>query len=115
MNNILTPLFNTLQNTSSTLTTNSLFLKHGRVWSTIKKVEKNEKITNEQLIAEHGKIPPQALDYEEAVIGAMMVEKDALTKLLIFLNQIPFIKIPSKNIRPFKDFSKEVSLSIYLL
>ena len=28
--------------------------------------------------AELGKIPPQALDLEEAVLGAIMVEKDAI-------------------------------------
>ena len=32
-----------------------------------------------------GKVPPQALDLEEAVLGALMLEKDALQWLLTFL------------------------------
>ena len=57
-----------------------------------KKSRRTRKITNEQLIAEHGKIPPQALDYEEAVIGAMMVEKDALTEVIDILKPDSFYK-----------------------
>ena len=44
--------------------------------------KRNRKITNEQLTAEHGKVPPQAIDYEEAVLGAVMIEKDALTRTI---------------------------------
>ncbi len=57
-----------------------------------KKARRTRKITNEQLIAEHGKIPPQALDYEEAVLGAIMVEKDALTEVIDILKPESFYK-----------------------
>ena len=57
-----------------------------------KKSRRTRKITNEQLIAEHGKIPPQALDYEEAVLGAIMVEKDALTEVIDILKPDSFYK-----------------------
>ncbi|MET4080417.1 replicative DNA helicase [Pedobacter sp. UYP30] len=33
----------------------------------------------------HGKIPPQALDLEEAVLGALMLEKDALSSVIDIL------------------------------
>ncbi|MFN8692373.1 MAG: DnaB-like helicase N-terminal domain-containing protein, partial [Cyclobacteriaceae bacterium] len=32
-----------------------------------------------------GKLPPQALDLEEAVLGALMLEKNALTAVVEFL------------------------------
>ena len=31
-----------------------------------------------------GKLPPQALELEEAVLGALMLEKDALTSVIIY-------------------------------
>jgi len=33
-------------------------------------------------VYEHGKVPPQATDLEEAVLGAIMLEKDALTAVI---------------------------------
>ena len=41
---------------------------------------------------EHGKIPPQALDLEEAVLGAMMLEKDRLLNVIEILNSDDFYK-----------------------
>ena len=35
------------------------------------------KMTIEQINAQYGKIPPQAIDVEEAVLGALMLERDA--------------------------------------
>ena len=32
-----------------------------------------------------GKLPPQALDLEESVLGALMLEKDALTDVIDIL------------------------------
>jgi replicative DNA helicase len=32
-----------------------------------------------------GKLPPQALDLEEAILGALMLEKNALTAVVEFL------------------------------
>ena len=34
------------------------------------------------LVHEHGKLPPQAIELEEAVLGALMLEKDALTDVI---------------------------------
>ena len=36
-------------------------------------------------VYEHGKVPPQATDLEEAVLGAIMLEKDALTAVIDIL------------------------------
>ncbi len=42
--------------------------------------------------AEHGKVPPQAVDLEEAVLGAIMLEKDALTTVIDILKPSVFYK-----------------------
>ncbi len=41
---------------------------------------------------EHGKVPPQALDLEEAVLGAMMLETDAVTEVIDILKPETFYK-----------------------
>lgn len=38
-----------------------------------------------QSIFEYGKIPPQAIEFEEAVLGAIMLEQNALTSVIDFL------------------------------
>lgn len=40
----------------------------------------------------YGKLPPQAVDLEEAVLGALMLEKDALTAVIDILNPQSFYK-----------------------
>jgi replicative DNA helicase len=45
-----------------------------------------------QQIFEIGKLPPQAVDLEEAVLGAMMLEKDALTNVIDILQPKSFYK-----------------------
>lgn len=47
------------------------------------------KITDEMLM-EMGKIPPQATELEEAVLGALMLEKDALTEVVDILKPESF-------------------------
>ena len=37
----------------------------------------NASATIEQINAQYGKLPPQAVDVEEAVLGALMLERDA--------------------------------------
>ncbi len=37
-----------------------------------------------------GKIPPQAVDLEQAVLGAMMLEKNAVTEIIVILSQESF-------------------------
>ena len=46
-------------------------------------VRKNPDIPDQVL--EHGKVPPQAIDLEEAVLGAMMLEKDAVSAVIDIL------------------------------
>jgi replicative DNA helicase len=43
-------------------------------------------------VFEHGKLPPQAVDLEEAVLGAIMLEKDALTAVIDILRPEVFYK-----------------------
>ncbi len=45
-----------------------------------------------EVFIEHGKVPPQAVDLEEAVLGAMMLEKDPLTDVIEILKPEIFYK-----------------------
>jgi len=45
-----------------------------------------------EMIFEHGKIPPQALDLEEAVLGAMMLESNRLAEVIEVLKPEAFYK-----------------------
>ncbi len=45
-----------------------------------------------------GKLPPQAVDLEEAVLGALMLEKDALTAVIDILKPESFYKETNKEI-----------------
>jgi replicative DNA helicase len=45
-----------------------------------------------QPVAEYGRIPPQALELEETVLGALMLEKDALIAILDLLKPESFYK-----------------------
>lgn len=51
----------------------------------------NQKVSND-VLAEHHRIPPQALELEEAVLGAMMLEKDAVTTVIEILKPEAFYK-----------------------
>lgn len=44
-----------------------------------KRTTKQRRLTHEQAFGINGKIPPQAIDIEEAVLGALMLEQDAVT------------------------------------
>ena len=44
------------------------------------------------MFAGHGKVPPQAVDLEEAVLGGLMLEKDALTMVIDILKTDVFYK-----------------------
>ncbi len=57
-----------------------------------KKKKKKAVINHDQIAKSHGKLPPQALDLEEAVIGALMIEKDALTTVVDILQPESFYK-----------------------
>lgn len=43
-------------------------------------------------LGDHGRIPPQALDLEEAVLGAMMLEQNALTNVIDIIKPEVFYK-----------------------
>lgn len=50
------------------------------------------KQTIEQIDAQYGKLPPQAVEVEEAVLGAAMLERDAIYKLLPIIHKETFYK-----------------------
>ena len=54
--------------------------------------KKPRKAPGTDLVFEHGKVPPQAVDLEEAVIGAMMLEKDKLAAVIELLKPEVFYK-----------------------
>ena len=54
--------------------------------------KKPRKTPGSDLLYEHGKVPPQAVDLEEAVIGAMMLEKDKLAAVIELLKPDVFYK-----------------------
>lgn len=53
---------------------------------------KPKKVLPTPLIADYGKLPPQAVDLEEAVLGALMLEKDAFTAVSDLLKEEMFYK-----------------------
>lgn len=55
-------------------------------------VRKKQRRPGTDLVFEHGKVPPQAVDLEEAVIGAMMLEKDKLAAVIELLKPEVFYK-----------------------
>lgn len=50
------------------------------------------KVSDSQSLATQGKLPPQALDLEEAVLGALMIEQDALTTVMDILRPDVFYR-----------------------
>ena len=50
------------------------------------------KMTIEQLNAQYGKIPPQAIEVEEAVLGALMLEKSTYILVADILKATAFTK-----------------------
>lgn len=53
---------------------------------------KDKKTRLGNLVSGLGKLPPQALDLEEAVLGALMLEKDALSTVIDILKPEVFYK-----------------------
>jgi len=54
--------------------------------------KRTSKPITQQVFSEHGKIPPQAVDLEEAVLGAIMIESNALTSIIDILKPEMFYK-----------------------
>ncbi len=57
-----------------------------------KQAQNNAKQYLHQTALDHGRIPPQATDIEEAVLGALMLEKNALTQVIDILKAKAFYK-----------------------
>ncbi len=54
-----------------------------------RRIQKNSMST---IISDHGRVPPQAIDLEEAVLGALMLEQNALTAVIDILHPDVFYK-----------------------
>src|SRR5688572_11637283 len=52
----------------------------------------NKSPAHSVMMQQFGKLPPQAVDLEEAVLGALMLEKDALTSVIDILHPDSFYK-----------------------
>jgi replicative DNA helicase len=63
-----------------------------------KKQNKNSDSTLSFIELETGKLPPQAVELEEAVLGALMLEKEALTSVIDILREDAFYKESHKKI-----------------
>lgn len=57
---------------------------------------KTRRIGVTQLSEQLGKLPPQAIEVEEAILGALMLEKDALTNVIEILRPESFYKDANK-------------------
>jgi replicative DNA helicase len=57
-----------------------------------KKQKKKPVVNHEAIAKEYGKLPPQVLDLEESVLGALMIERDALTTVIDILQPVSFYK-----------------------
>ena len=58
----------------------------------VRKSGKRERITYDQAFALNGKTPPQALELEESVLGALMLDQNALTNTIEMLQADFFYK-----------------------
>ena len=57
-----------------------------------KNYQQQNKNTIEQINAQYGKIPPQAIEVEEAVLGALMLERDAYVTVADIIDTRSFYK-----------------------
>lgn len=58
----------------------------------VQKKTNTGKLNMEQLNAQYGKLPPQAVDVEEAVLGALMLERDAYISVADIIDTHSFYK-----------------------
>ena len=56
------------------------------------KKKTNNQFNIEQINAQYGKLPPQAIEVEEAVLGALMLERDAYVTVADFIDTNSFYK-----------------------
>jgi len=57
-----------------------------------KKTNSNNTFNIEKINAQYGKLPPQAIEVEEAVLGALMLERDAYVTVADFIDTKSFYK-----------------------
>ncbi|MBR0073238.1 MAG: replicative DNA helicase, partial [Bacteroidales bacterium] len=57
-----------------------------------KQIRKSQRITYDQAFAINGKTPPQAVDIEEAVLGALMLDQNAIVNTIEMLHPEFFYK-----------------------
>ena len=57
-----------------------------------KKKNSNNTFNIEQINAQYGKLPPQAIEVEEAVLGALMLERDAYVTVADYIDTASFYK-----------------------
>ena len=62
------------------------------------KKKTNSQFNIEQINAQYGKLPPQAIDVEEAVLGALMLERDAYVTVADIINTQSFYKEENQKI-----------------
>ncbi|NOR75968.1 MAG: replicative DNA helicase, partial [Draconibacterium sp.] len=62
------------------------------------KKKSNSQFNIEQINAQYGKLPPQAVDVEEAVLGALMLERDAFVTVADILKTDSFYKEENQKI-----------------
>ena len=55
-------------------------------------MQRRTSATPEQLLASQGRIPPQAVDLEEVVLGALMLEKEVVNEVIDILTPEAFYK-----------------------
>jgi replicative DNA helicase len=63
-----------------------------------KPVKLNKQQSGTVIALQQGKLPPQALDLEEAVIGAMMIDKKGVDEVIDLLQPDAFYKLAHQNI-----------------
>ena len=63
-----------------------------RLSSVLSGAGSKSKILARDIAESLGKLPPQALDLEEAILGALMLEKNALTNVVEFLRPEHFLE-----------------------
>jgi replicative DNA helicase len=64
----------------------------------IKPVKVNKQQSGTVISLQQGKLPPQALDLEEAVLGAMMIDKKGVDEVIDLLQPDAFYKLAHQNI-----------------
>lgn len=79
-------------------------------------MQRRTSATPEQLLASQGRIPPQAVDLEEVVLGALMLEQKAVNDVIDILTPEAFYKEAHQKIsRPSRICLASRNLLIFLL